>query len=235
MIVFENKFEISIQKTALKWIVFWLCVYYFSINSCDGCPNPELLNPCKCERLDMSVIICGGNEEIDLSSIFRRLSTSLAEHMRHFGIFYLSNTAIKSLPGFVFHNITFRHIYFDGAFQLKYLDPNAFIGTHLQIEYVNAWNTHLEAYRVPNENDAFSRLIHLKYLDITNNMYCPDNFAIKPCYCKVEKSAVGSHFLSMRDSYSIHCDKKEPYFIKLVSITFYLLIFQPIFLLNLKF
>lgn len=179
-----------------------------------GCPAADLLLPCKCERLDTTVIICGGGDPIDLWSVFGRLSSSLAQHSRHYGIFYLSNTHIKSLPAFVFQNITFRHIYFDGAFQLRYLDPNAFVGTHLQIEYINAWNTNLESYRVPNENDAFSRLPNLKYLDISNHMHCPDDSTIKPCSCKVSKASVGSHFLAMRDSYSIHCDQNQPYFIR---------------------
>ncbi|XP_054166078.1 uncharacterized protein LOC128963591 [Oppia nitens] len=192
--------------------IFWFLI--FCCGLCDACPDPELLSPCTCEQLDVTVIMCGGHQPIDLLSIFKRLGDSLAHHMRHFGIFYLSNTAIKWLPAFVFQNLTFRHMYFVGAFQLQYIDPNAFIGTHLHIEYVSAWNTDLNYYMIANENDAFSRLINLKYLDIVDNMYCPDQHIIDPCYCKVHRRAIGSHFLAMRDSYSIHCDNNKPYFVK---------------------
>jgi hypothetical protein len=198
----------------MKWWEISIYVIYLSTIVSWSCPQPKLLYPCECNHLDISVITCGGNTEIDLSSIFLRLSLNIPRHVRHFGIFYLNNTAIRTLPPNVFHGITFRHLYFDGAIRLQYIHPNAFIGTESYIEFVNAWNTNLDSYRVPNENDAFGRLNNLYYLDIASKMYCPNEHLIKPCYCKIEKFMIGSHSISLRNSYSIYCDRNEPYFIK---------------------
>jgi len=71
------------------------------------CPNPELLNPCKCINNQIS---CGGDQHINLKHMFKRLSQQLDDQNKHFNRFFLNNTAISELEENTFYEITFDNI-----------------------------------------------------------------------------------------------------------------------------
>lgn len=77
----------------------------------NSCPPSHLFAPCDCfvheERA--RIMRCMGEYNIDLNSIFQRLSIYLPKPEKHFHMFYLNNTNISYL-GNVLHDITFEYI-----------------------------------------------------------------------------------------------------------------------------
>ena len=77
----------------------------------NSCPPSHLFAPCDCfvyeERA--RIIRCMGEYNIDLNSIFQRLSIYLPKPEKHFHMLYLNNTNISYL-GNVLHDITFEYI-----------------------------------------------------------------------------------------------------------------------------
>ena len=86
-------------------------------------------------------------------------------------------------------DVSFKHIYFEKCEQLQYLHPNAFSRMASVVEYFNAWETKLDSYRIPNDFDAITKLVNLKFLDIYQPSKCPPPQLIDPCYCKVSTNS----------------------------------------------
>lgn len=92
----------------------------------NSCPPAHLFSPCDCfvHEENARIIRCTGEHNIDLNSIFQRLSIYLIKPEKHFHMFYLNNTNISYL-GNVFHDITFEYIckyffsYFNQTEKLK--------------------------------------------------------------------------------------------------------------------
>lgn len=122
------------------------------ISICESCPKPELLKPCFCQmEKSLTNIKCTGNQEIDLKTLFHKLSDELEEKDKHFDIFFTNNTVIKELPENVFNDITFTSIHFQNASNLKYIHNNAFNASNSRINYFQSFETPLENY-LPNYN-----------------------------------------------------------------------------------
>ncbi len=91
------------------------------------CPDPKILNPCKCNE---NGIFCGGNDVFNLKHIFEAIDSELNDNEKHFKQFFLNNTAITELEENTFHNITFDQIYIFNATKLKLINTHAFIATN---------------------------------------------------------------------------------------------------------
>ncbi len=76
------------------------------LNDSHECPKPELLEPWFCSADGIS---CGGNQTIDLKTIFDGLSSTLEEGNKHFRQFSLSNTALNELLENTFGNNFWPH------------------------------------------------------------------------------------------------------------------------------
>ena len=87
------------------------------------CPDSNLLKPCSCR---LSVIECGGKQDIDLVKIFQTLEKNLTKTGKHFNEFYLNNTFISELKENTFSYITFDYIEIEYCSKLKNLHRNAF-------------------------------------------------------------------------------------------------------------
>ena len=83
------------------------------------CPNPQLLNPCKCEN---DVIICGGNDIYDLKMVFDSMSLHLSDEKKHFKKLFINNTAITELKRNTFYDLTFDEIQIERASKLTLID-----------------------------------------------------------------------------------------------------------------
>nr|XP_027195565.1 uncharacterized protein LOC113790140 [Dermatophagoides pteronyssinus] len=148
----------------------------------NSCPPSHLFAPCDCfvheERA--RIMRCMGEYNIDLNSIFQRLSIYLPKPEKHFHMFYLNNTNISYL-GNVLHDITFEYIYFDGASALEFIDPNAFDITGPYVKEVRAFSTKLKQKSLEDSLMGLSSLLHLT---VSNVGKCPPEEVTRPCRCE---------------------------------------------------
>ena len=92
------------------------------------CPSPQMLEPCTCDDTEDATIICGGDQPIDLESVFDKLS-KLTKKKKYFEELLIRNTAITELKENVIKDVKFEKIFIDRAHSLRRIDPNAFIGS----------------------------------------------------------------------------------------------------------
>jgi hypothetical protein len=130
------------------------------------CPKPELLKPCFCNADGIS---CGGNQTIDLKTIFHGLSSTLEEGKKHFRQFSLNNTALSELLENTFGNITFDHILIKEAKNLTRFQTNTFIGINQSIKEFDLYTTPLNNY--PPNYDIFTAFSSMNNLEVLNIMY----------------------------------------------------------------
>lgn len=91
------------------------------------CPFTELLTPCECSK---DVIVCGGDNNYNLSAVFKRLSVNLNANDKHFKQITISNTEVKELPQNVFSDIAFEKITISGASKLFRIHSRAFTASN---------------------------------------------------------------------------------------------------------
>ena len=91
----------------------------------------KLLKPCSHSE---NTVICGGNEEIDLKSIFFTLSNGLEKHKKHFPKLILNNAVIKELKENTFNDIIFDSIEINGCLNLTTINENSFNGTDIEVK-----------------------------------------------------------------------------------------------------
>ena len=122
--------------------------------------------PCVCNDVE---IRCGGNENIDLSNIFGKLSKLSAKSGKHFKFFYLNNTFITELKENTFSDITFGEITINDCSSLRSIHKNAFnttdqVTTEIRIES----NPKLSS---PDNSifDALSRFVHAHFVLLADN------------------------------------------------------------------
>jgi hypothetical protein len=136
------------------------------LNDSHECPKPELLKPCFCSADGIS---CGGNQTIDLKTIFDGLSSNLEEGNKHFRQFSLSNTALSELLENTFGNITFDYISINGAKNLTRFQTNTFTGINQSIKEFDVHNTPLNNY--PQNYYIFTAFSSMTNLEVLNIMY----------------------------------------------------------------
>lgn len=146
----------------LQRLVLLLSVVFVALYA--QCPPESVLEPCECllaipshtyllyNENNPETIISEGRSivcehlnasSVDLSSIFLRLSASLAENETRFDSFLLYNTTIESLPENVFDNISFTALMFQDNLQLTDIHPDAFLASRDQVEIFETLNTNL--------------------------------------------------------------------------------------------
>ncbi|CAG2176327.1 unnamed protein product [Oppiella nova] len=82
-------------------------------------PNLDIFLPCEC-RVDPGIlplyrsIECKGDQPINLTALFQRLSHELKADEKDYLYFMLFNKAVDVLPANVFADITFQHVELDG-------------------------------------------------------------------------------------------------------------------------
>ncbi|CAG2165346.1 unnamed protein product [Oppiella nova] len=82
-------------------------------------PNPDIFLPCEC-IVDPDIlplyrsIYCKGDQLINLTALFQRLSHELKVDEKDYLYFTLSNKAVDVLPANVFADITFQHVQLEG-------------------------------------------------------------------------------------------------------------------------
>lgn len=83
----------------------------FSVTGPSACPPQHLFAPCECfiHGEGVRIVRCSGENNLDLNTIFQRLSIYLPKPDKQFHMFYLNNTNISYL-GNVLHDITFEYI-----------------------------------------------------------------------------------------------------------------------------
>ncbi len=153
------------------------------------CPDPELLNPCKCENNDY--ISCAGNQVLNLKHVFETIDQK-SNINKQFKRFTLSNTAITELEENTFYGITFDEIYIYNATNLKLINTHAFNGTEsvTKIFNINCYvgfceeNLSTPLINSPPNYDIFQALSSMKNLEVlylfnTNISEIPSN-AFRP-------------------------------------------------------
>jgi hypothetical protein len=92
------------------------------------CPQPEVLMPCICDHDQR--IICAGNVEYNLKTVFQQISSQISEDQyKQFTDFRLDNQAITEIEDNVFVDLKFRRIFFGNVLSLNRIRANAFNST----------------------------------------------------------------------------------------------------------
>jgi hypothetical protein len=78
-----------------------------------------VLYPCICNEYGIS---CGGNNSLNLKSVFQSINQNLGQNEKHFKIFALYNVAITEIEENTFFEITFDEILIFEALNLKLIN-----------------------------------------------------------------------------------------------------------------
>lgn len=133
------------------------------------CPKQELLSPCTCILSWWEAYItCNG--DIDIKSVFLKLSQNLPDDKKQFRDLQISNTPIHELEANTFSQITFGYIAINNAKNLTAININAFNGTDLvttnlafnNAPLVNKKSTHFIF-------DIINKFINLQIVSISNS------------------------------------------------------------------
>jgi hypothetical protein len=175
VIYYLNLNLIQISVYLLRIALIWAIIAYIY----GECPKADLLKPCNCVE---DVISCGGNNPIDLKTIFHGLSSKLKNDQKHFKQFYLTNEAITQLPENAFEDITFEKIEIRNASKLSLIHTKAFDGTFPNLTDLHVFNTSLK--NSPPNHDIFAAISSLHKIErvfVTSNLIeeIPDN-AFRP-------------------------------------------------------
>ncbi len=143
------------MKTDFSQQISFILTLIITSVYCDECPKPEILKPCVCNPLTIT-ISCGGEEAIDLKTYFHRLSSELSDGKKHFKQFYLNNTAISELAENTFENITFDSIEIRNASNFSLINTKAFTAIDLHLQEIHIENTSLR--NSPPDHDIFAAI-----------------------------------------------------------------------------
>jgi hypothetical protein len=112
--------------------------------------------------------LCGGNETINLKTIFSQMNSKLENGEKLFNRFYLNNTAISELAENTFENITFDVIEIRNAKNLSLIHTNAFTAMNVRLKEFLVFYTSLR--NSPPNYDIFkamSLMIEIETIYIT--------------------------------------------------------------------
>jgi hypothetical protein len=142
-------------------------ITFASIGFISGkCPDPEILNPCKCDKYGIS---CGGNDVLNLKQIFKAIDEKLNANEKHFEKFILNNEAITELEENTFYGITFDKIEISNATKLKLINSKAFTATN---SVTKAFSVNIDSlttyYSTPLTNSPPTHDIFLMLSSIIN-------------------------------------------------------------------
>lgn len=140
------------------------------------CPtNQSSISPCICKT---DTIHCGGNENFNLTNIFKTISSDLRENEKHFQGFYFNNTGITEFESNLFNGLKFGIIFIENALSLRKISSNAFESSnnstktfflrYSPVEYIaNDYNIY----------EALNSMINLEKISLihTNITVLPDN------------------------------------------------------------
>ncbi|CAG2172695.1 unnamed protein product, partial [Oppiella nova] len=144
-------------------------------------PNPDIFHPCEC-LVDPGVlpfyrsIYCKGDQPINLTALFQRLSHELKADEKDYLNFMLFNKAVDVLPANVFADITFQHVELGGK-NLTKVHRLAFNGTKDTLESLGTDSPLVDG---DGDWDVFKAINHAPNIFFINFAYTnltkiPDN------------------------------------------------------------